>query len=625
MKQLTLFLILPILLTGCLTTATPDLTLKYTEAPNLEEQWKNYNAVYEYDQLSIHQTFNYSRQSYDMTAVADQRIRILNQEGLKYGTTKVSKVGEQVTSFSVKLFDHNDKEVSIDLDKIKKQYNKNEMIVVPNVTVGSKIVIRIGFQSTRPMVYSEYYFQRSIPVIYGRLIFRNNPDYSYRFKEYGGAPKPVNYKASDIIQIWEQSNILPVDDHEDYWTIDNLSRVAIFMKGYYGEYFYQSNSWKELAQDYKEYFIPKALLQTKGSLKKIVKSITKDTPSPQEKAEKILDYVQNNISYHRSNNELINLSQVLAKKQADEYEMAVLLREMYKIAKIPAKILVTRSKRQGGFDPNFATFNALADLMVMVEIEGKQKIAYPYNKNRKLGEYPFTYFGLQALDIEQEKVCDLPKPKYSQRLKKSEVIFDLSSPGKPHNWTFTYGKYSSSSKKSNLDDKTPKERNTAIQKMLEKIYDTENKMQSVDITGLDKKGAPLSLNMIVENPSIMISKNKETFYSLAPFFRTFFEDYDLSRTIDYEYGIDYTYIDHITVKHVDTANETVDFTCKELNNPLFSVSCTKETHNGQTDLKRAVKIKKTRLSAQQMQQIFPDIQKLNTIKDSYIVSKKGQA
>lgn len=611
-----------LLFSGCVAHPPPDLSLNSTEPPDLEQQWSKYNAVYEYDQLTVNQTFNDLNYNMETNFVIDKKIRILNQEGLKYGTIEIPMLGEQITSFSVKLLDQMNKEVSIDLEEIKKYYIDNSKIVVPKVKIGSKIVIRIGFSSPRPLHSHEYYFKREIPVLLGRLIFQYSSDYIFRTKEYGGAPKPTSYNSTDKIFVWKQSPILPYNRLENKWTIDNLPRVALSLKGYYGEYVYQSGSWSEMAIAYKKYFIPKTLLQNTSQIKKIIQKITSKSSSTRDKAEKILDYVQQNISFHDTDNELINLAEVLEKRQADRYEMTVLLHEMYKIAGIKSKIVATRSKNRGGFDPDFATYRVLNWPLVLVEIEGKKEIAFPFSKNRKLGEFPFTYFDLQALDINSGKICNLPHPKYSQLSNESKISYDIASPNKPLNWSLLYDDYYSSYKKAVLDDKSQKDRKKNIQQDLEGNYDVENKVKDVSITGLNDKNKNLKIKMKVENQNIVIPRKKENYYSLAPLFKTFFTNYDSSSTLDFEYGIDHKYIDNITLKNINQRKTNVSFACDEIHNLLFSSSCFIEKKANKTILKRVVKINKSRISHLQMKKLVPDIQKLNRIKESYIVEKK---
>jgi hypothetical protein len=114
----------------------------------------------------------------------------------------------------------------------------------------------------------------------------------------------------------------------------------------------------------------------------------------------------------------------------------------------------------------------------------------------------------------------------------------------------------------------------------------------------------------------------ESHYSLRPWFRKYFVDYDNSRKVNYTNDMVLVFQDSVLIKGSDDKQRSYHFECANLDNPLFSTICEKkQTHEGKL-LSRKLTIKQADLTPEQMQNIQPDIVSLNRIDESFLIEKR---
>ncbi len=75
------------------------------------------------------------------------------------------------------------------------------------------------------------------------------------------------------------------------------------------------------------------------------------------------------------------------------------------------------------------------------------------------------------------------------------------------------------------------------------------------------------------------------------------------------------------IKNDNNARRGFRFECVNLDNPLFSSRCYQKEASEGTLLSRELTVKQTDLTDKQMQNIYPDIVKLNRIDESYMIKK----
>lgn len=149
--QLTL-LVFVLLLAGCV--STPGLLTKSVQPFN-SSQWQEYDAVYEYDELRIKESFD-DDYGFDTYYTYNQKLHILTRKGVEYGTLVIPRVSDKITEFEVVLLHANREVVEIDLIELRKKYIDTGKIVVPQVQPGSTISITVTFKKPDPLIRFEY-------------------------------------------------------------------------------------------------------------------------------------------------------------------------------------------------------------------------------------------------------------------------------------------------------------------------------------------------------------------------------------------------------------------------------------------------------------------------------------
>ncbi len=615
MKYFNIFLFLvSIIFTSCM---PPPLELRLdSNVPFIRSDWEKYDAVYEYNELHVDTYLDEDTWQFKTTFTVNQKIHILTQEGVYYGTIILPEYGEKLSYLKVKLFDTDNKEVEIDIDRIKRKYEETKKIVVPNVQKGFKIQMSIKMLDFDPFVDFEYWFKERIPVIRGRFTLSTKGDFQYKYKTYGGVQ--TSHESSTFEKnyfIWDVENLYPDDDIVGYkWIYDDAPRTLVILSKF--DIYYSSPDWKLLSKRYQRYVIPESLLQQKYKIRKEIISLIQNTSTENEKAQKILSYIYDNYSFNSSDSRSINLTSVFKNKTGNILEITVLLSEMMKYAGIKNKILVTRSHNDGGFDPDFPSWHLVGFPLVEIEIDSRKNIVYPFWKGSQIGEYPCEYFDLKALSLNDGEIVDLPAPKYKVLSTQSQVFLDLKHPDQEQKWIFKFKEYYAYVMRKSIYNESDVYIKKKFQKRISK-FGKANIVNSVKLVTKNKDLVSAKINF--NNKDFSIKRKDKIHYSLSPFVRLFFTDYIPSRTINYRNDVERNYKEIIIIPKENENIRKIDFKCQDIDTELFCSKCTIKKRKDEIHLIRKIKIKIANLTPEQMKDIHPDIQKLNMIKSSSII------
>jgi hypothetical protein len=623
-----LFLGLSILLVLTSCTVVPPL-LKDT-APLAgridDDQLRNYGAVYEFDEFRIKTEILNPDEGWSTYFYVNRMMRILNRKGVDYGTIYIKPYTSILADFNVKLWDPTGKAVPLDLKAMRKKYVETGKVIVPRVEPDCRIGINLVFRKAGLAYDWEHWFERQIPVLKGRFSLFYPGEIEYDCKTYGGVThvKKQRYGAH-LGYIWGHENILPEDDvFEKRWHIDREPHIMARIRHWsWNQYRYNAPGWSGLARQYNNYFMSPSIFTSKSTLKKTASRIMLDKIGDFEKADAILAYVQDHISLDtdkKYNLDSINLNHVLRNKCGGWWEIAVLLKELLEAGGFSTHVYVTQPHHYGGFDPDFPSWNFMNIPLIAVKIDDGQLIGWPYERFMGLGEHPFGFHDLHALSLDGGNILALPASIHKTATQTSLATLSTANWESPHKWQFIYRGYYASHIRGKMSERTPEKRKTYFKSLIQD-YDKENSLENAELETINRQGE-IEVDLECQEAGSKTEGPQESHYSLRPWFRKYFVDYDNSRKANYTNDMVLVFEDSVLIKGNDDKQRSYHFECANLDNPLFSTICEKKQTNEGMLLSRKLTIKQADLSPKQMQNIQPDIVSLNRIDESFLIEKR---
>ncbi len=628
MRLFCLFLGLSILLTLNSCVTVPPLLMDTVSQPDGidDEQWRDYGAVYELDEFRIKTKLLNPSEGWNTYFYVNRMMRILNRKGVDYGTVFIKQYTDILVDFKVTLWDPTGKAVPLDLKAMKQKYVETGKIIVPRVEPNCRIGINLVFRRYGLAYSWEHWFEKNIPVLKGRFSIFYPGEIQYACKTYGGVtPVKEQIYGAHLGYIWDHENILPEDDiFEKRWHIDREPHIMARIRSWsWSRFRYDAPDWSGLARKYKNYFMSPSIFTSKSTIKKIASSIIPDKIGAFEKADAILAYVQDKITLDtnkKPNLDNVDLNQVLRAKSGDWWDIAVLLKELLEAGGFSTHVYVTQPHHLGGFDPDFPTWRFLYFPLIAVEINGRQLIGWPYKRFMGLGEYPFSYHDLQALSLDVGNIVPLPASIYKTATQTSFATLLIENWESAHKWQFIYGGYYASYIRAKMSERTPEKRKTYFKSLI-RDYDKENNLENADLETINRQGE-LKVSLECQKAGSKTERPKESHYSLRPWFRKYFVDYDDSRKVNYANDMVLVFNDSVLIKGNDDNQRIYHFECVNLDNPLFSTICEEKQTNEGMLLSRKLTIKQADLTPGQMHNIQPDIVSLNRIDESYLLEKR---
>lgn len=590
------------------------------------EKWVAYGAVYVYDELAITTEEYDLDHGYHSNIFLNRKLQILSRAGIKHGTIQVPQYGEALLEFTVKMVDANGNEIPLNQNKIKEKYLKTKKVIIPKVEVGCQIMLQMAFGVSHPIYTFEHWFERPIPVLKGRFSIYHPGEFKYQHKAYAVSHAAEKVRAMSLRGLaWTQDEILPEKDvYGGQWHHRVEPRVLIRIKSFYVlDYRYEAPDWKRLARDYKHYFLSKSIFSSRARVKKLVSDITREAESDMNKADAILKYVQDEISFNGTDNisfDAMNINRLLDQRKGNIWEQTVLLKEMFRQAGLSNQVYVSRHHLEGGFDPEFPSWRHLRTPLIAVKIGGKELIAYPHYRNLSLGECPFGFNGAMALNLDTTKITPLPKSIHADATQHSHATVSLTNWDSDHQWRFSYEGYYATLMRIILSNKSIKQQEKIYEEILDD-YDPLNRLQSVECKNLSRQGSVL-VEIDQSNKGFKTSYGNQSHYSLKPWFKKYFIDVDEDIVDGVAYDLSIVDKESVLIKKSKNAQLSVNFKCENIDNMLFSTQCVEQLTNDGTLLSRTLTIKKADLSSTQVQSLTQDIALLNSIEDSYIVEKR---
>ncbi len=614
----------------------PYVKIPYiTEIPAsaVRTDWSNYGAYYEVNDLTIETTFFNSgfAAGAQTKYVVNKRIRILTADGARYGSILVPLYAP-ITDFIAVMKDSLGHTVDLDLVGMQEQYEKNGMVVFPKAAAGCELDLTIAFTNMN-QAFSSFTerFYEPIPVLSGHFtVSYLASKYLYDFKDYRGEQND-NFSSSSshpedgkfISRTWSVNNCLPASRIPYLKPAqETCSRVAVVLRQYYTGGLINAptdvySRWEDLAKQYKKFLLKTSFFSSDSKLLARTHELTDHLGSDSARADALLEWVQENITYSKSTAHAINPDKVLEKREGNMWEMTLLLKEMLQEINLYSDIVVTSPKTLGGFDPDFVTPGSLGIPVIIAEAAGKKYIAYPFMRGSKLGECPSFLLDLKGLSLERGYTVPLPQAVHLKTCTLSYTLQpDRDSVGQI--LVGSFGNQWAIDMRSFLLSKTPDETRSYFREIMAS-QGLSDAITSCSVTHLHDRGEPVVARIELASSNGLIRRKEERILQMGTLFRPHFNLYDTSRTSPVFVESDETIKEEVIIL------KQTPFECHipsvSISNPLFEVSCDEKNSDNRYYFSRTIKIKKGEWSQVQMRAIYPDIAKMNDIKEAYMVMK----
>ena len=622
-----------LVVTGCVEkTRVPDWFDEQTSISADMSLLDDYGAAYLWDELRVESDFDQGV-GFSSTYSLNQAIQIADRRGVKFGTVDVRKYSNELRKFNLRLLDSRGNEIPLDLNALKEQYLDTGKLVFPRVQPGCRIFIKIVFSSNDPVETLDYIYNRKIPVFKSRFSFLHNFAFKYQSKTYAlDTPATVvgsHFKSGFMI---ETENVAPLTDLNSLGlqfliqkrNLSELARTHVQIKRFQtGSYTWQAKNWQEIANRYVHLYHSTSFFSTIDELKKTTEWITRHDSTDFDKADTILEYVQDNftIEQEKKINSTVNIDEVWGSKSGHIIDISVLLTEMLHSAGLETRHYVTRATSNGGFDPEIPGWDQLHLPLVSVIAEGREFIAFPYLQMVRLGEYPYTLEGLYGLSLEEKKPMPLPPSVHSKAETSSTVELSLNSPNSAeHNWSYRFAGHFETIFRMLFKAASSYDLKKFGNNILDN-YSGQHSLKNIDKDRI-KRDLDIGIDMTFQNPNLSIDYEEKRIMSLKPFFRNFFTERMLTNNKKYENDLEVMHTEKVLITDFTSKSGKLTFFCEDVDNRMFTVKCTKEINQQAAAAGRILTLKKVKISAEEFNSMLPDIKKLNRIAESYVTFSK---
>ncbi|MEO7779461.1 MAG: transglutaminase domain-containing protein [Fibrobacteria bacterium] len=616
-------------LCGCAPTSKPILLQENPVPSSQEREWERYGAYYLTDELFVEASYlkNPVVNSAMSKYVVNKKLKILTRAGVEQGTVEVPFYASRLARKNLRACDSSGQDIKLDTAAIFREYDRSGKIIFPNVTPGCVLEIHLEFENQQPVTVFEHWFSGRLPVAHGRFTFSHLNKFSYDFADYGPIKTGNTQRekpAEDLeYKTWEVRNARPRERLDFQDEIDATEpRVSIVLRQFEG--FPVITTWEKLSESYQEAALKPSFFNSSRKLKKKTEELAQGKQSDEEKAEAVFHWVQDNISYKYSGLGSIDPDRVMTSGQGNLWEMAVVLREMFKHLGLNTGVLVTRPRSMGGFDPKFETPLQLSVPLVTVDVGKRTLLAFPYARGAALGEYPEDYFGLSSLSLNEKDSAKVPDLAGDAAYTRSTYRIDAGSPEADQRLDLELGGYLAFVVRNALLQEKKDDVKDVFQKILTKLG-TSNALKTCQITDLKARGKPMLAKLEFSNPAQTVERKGETQIKLSHLFPLFFTSYDTSRAAGFKNGLETEEMERIEVAKPAGRKLEANIPCEEVSNPLFRVTCRREETVTQYIFTRDLFIHKIKLNAVEIRNLYPQIVELNRISEARLILRGGDA
>ncbi len=421
MKYLVIFCLSAVLLASCggsrrIANFTPGLldSLKRTsvDLAEYEKKYGKYDGVF----LVSEQTTEYATTSmWNCYKMRTLKYLVLNPDAEWLGTFNMDlPPGGSLSDVRIQILhpDGTTQEFSkADLKEEKtSEYSSTYKLAYPGIRKGS--IVQESYEMRVPLI-SLASQKQDVPLQYAvpceRLIYQYIiPDsWEIKLKEIAeGKIVPynrINNSAYDkIILSYDMANIpaVPDEPYSPYFKeIGNYVEMMVtrYDLGPGASDVEMLKDWDEFADEFTDIAVNNSSFWS-NTMEKVVDDLVATSPSPLQKLDTIVRYVQKNVKWGSSSRD-DTFADVLKKGEGSPHMIAGLTRAMLEEAGLQADYLLVHSREDGYFDKNYIDFQQLAIPAVGTRIDGKDYVVFPYIPNLPVDLIPEHFQGQTALKV----------------------------------------------------------------------------------------------------------------------------------------------------------------------------------------------------------------------------------
>ena len=232
----------------------------------------------------------------------------------------------------------------------------------------------------------------------------------------------VDSSAAKLLELKD----VPAMVNEEYATPD-ANRIEVAYQCYpSGQIYTQGMFWGNVAYNVgSKFFFSDSTAIANDDLALITDGKTEI--SNFEKASRVDNFIKTNFTIVKNNNdELTNLSYILKNKSASDYGILKAYGYYLKALNVPYQIVITSSRYEYKFDPDFFIPNMLRNFAIYLPSE--QKYIAPDHIECRVGEAPFSLLGNYGMFIKPDynyyfKKITEEDPKFSRINRKINITF----------------------------------------------------------------------------------------------------------------------------------------------------------------------------------------------------------
>jgi len=620
--------ILGCMLNGCVSFSTPELLMELDAGTPYPPEWESYGAFYEVDELFFEATFldgGALIQSPVTRIIVNKQIRILTRDGMAHATVPVTRYGDSLYSFSCTLVDSNGRTTELDLEAMKREYQKNGAVVFPRAVAPCLLKVYIEFRAYSPLPWLEHWFSSGIPIRKARLTLSALDNFSYAWKGYGGVGEPEIHRAETgkhTHHVWTLTDVLPPKKLSYQQSFDRtLPRVSLVLNRAFSQEIL--TTWSDLTSSYRSYALRESFFHSSRYLRHVTDSLSSGSSSAYEAADRVFQWLCTNITVEQTPSQRINPDKCLKEGKADVWEFTVILRNVFEQLGLRSEVLVTRTREKGGFDGDFVTPAVLRTPLVAVTIDSVRYLAFPYRYGARLGDYPLDFFDLQCVSLADNSIRTIPEP-----LSRKSYIFrtytvDPADNDLPCRAEIVFKGQVAYMLRGMLFQLDADDRRESLQKLISS-YGKSNVIRDYAIDSLEQPGSALPMSLTFASPGRVVSRKGQRHIPLSQLFDTQFESYDTTRKELFcsRHPLFLSTTVHIPQHEVRVG--TVSIPCAPVTNELFAVTCHEQRNRDEVVFNRSVDIFRAELSGRHMKEIYEDIRMLNATEQAFcIVHNRG--
>jgi hypothetical protein len=619
-------LIAAALATGCVEIYTKIPVLDVKESGPVPQQWERYGAYYIADDLiiSMNTTDNGGPCQAEFTVF--KKIKILNTQGSHWGTIPVWHYANHLALFECSVTDAAGVSTPVETSRLRSKYEESGKVVVPRVTPGSTLTLRMVFtQSRAPAIY-EHWFSRFIPVQTGRLVVHTDAEmrFTYDHTEYGMRARP---QRSELKQFgghticWQINDLVPVDSLPyAHRHSESEPRVELRINPLYGTHGNIISQWSDMAGAIDHLMIDPAMENAEDEIAAKAAEITKGKKNARACAVAIVEWVQQNI--------VCTLEPVKAKvvdllhgAKSDMVLASILCKQLLKSAGVSSNLILTRAHSRGGFDPAMMTYAGCREGILVVKFDSVEYAITPAFDGYPIGTYPADYFDLSGLNMDSEKTVRLPAPRWGSYDERSHTTLSLSSDTAVQIMRQSFCELSMPPVRRKLVRHSENQQREAVEHLLRRHGDRTT-LLSFSIKGLGDYDPDVTVTSRFRDNNQPVEMAGSLRYDLSPFLAGLYADIDSTRPDDIVMSVPVIHLDTMEILKETGTEVSLDASAWQCEDSLFSARTSVEQTPSSVLFIRNVETHRCIVPRPKIGAIITDIRALNRASTVVAVAKK---